>query len=61
MPVVPMTINGSYRILSKNSFFVNPGKLTLEIHDPIMPPAEGYDMNAIVEESYQKVASALGD
>ena len=61
MPVVPMTINGSYKILSKTSFFVNPGKLTLEIHDPIMPPVEGFDMDAIVEESYQKVASALGD
>ena len=61
MPVVPMTINGSYKILSKTSFFVNPGKLTLEIHDPIMPPVEGFDMDTIVEESYQKVASALGD
>ncbi|MBR4963042.1 MAG: 1-acyl-sn-glycerol-3-phosphate acyltransferase [Muribaculaceae bacterium] len=61
MPVVPMTINGSYKILSKTSFFVNPGKLTLEIHDPIIPPVEGFDMDTIVEESYQKVASALGD
>ena len=61
MPVVPMTINGSYKILSKSSFFVNPGKLTLTIHEPIMPPAEGFDMDTIVEESYQKVASALGD
>ncbi|MBR5324618.1 MAG: 1-acyl-sn-glycerol-3-phosphate acyltransferase [Muribaculaceae bacterium] len=61
MPVVPMTINGSYKILSKTSFFVNPGKLTLTIHKPIMPPAEGYDMDTLVEESYQKVASAIED
>ena len=61
MPVVPMTINGSYKILSKSSFFVNPGKLTLTIHEPIMPPAEGFDMDTIVEESYQKVVSALED
>ena len=59
IPVVPMTINGSYKILSKTSFFVNPGKLTLTIHEPIMPPAEGFDMDTIVEESYQKVVSAL--
>ena len=61
MPVVPMTINGSYKILSKTSFFVNPGKLTLTIHEPIMPPAEGYDMDTLVEESFQKVASAIED
>ena len=61
MPVVPMTINGSYKILSKTSFFVNPGKLTLTIHKPIMPPAEGFDMDTLVEESYQKVASAIED
>lgn len=59
MPVVPMTINGSYDILPKSSFFINPGKLTLTIHKPIMPPTEGYDMDALVEESYQKVASGL--
>ena len=59
MPVVPMTINGSYNILPKSSFFVHPGKLTLQIHEPIMPPAEGFDMDTIVEESYQKVVSAL--
>ena len=61
MPVVPMTINGSYKILPKSSFFVNPGKLTLTIHEPIMPPAEGFNMDTIVEESYQKVVSALED
>ena len=61
MPVVPMTINGSYNILPKSSFFVQPGKLTLQIHEPIMPPAEGFDMDTIVEESYQKVVSALED
>ena len=61
MPVVPMTINGSYKILSKSSFFINPGKLTLTIHKPIMPPVEGYDMDSLVEESYQKVVSALED
>jgi 1-acyl-sn-glycerol-3-phosphate acyltransferase len=59
MPVVPMTINGSYDILPKSSFFINPGKLTLTIHKPIMPPTEGYDMDALVEESYQKVVSGL--
>ncbi|MBE6299488.1 MAG: 1-acyl-sn-glycerol-3-phosphate acyltransferase [Bacteroidales bacterium] len=59
MPVVPMTIDGSYKILSKSSFFVNPGKLTLQIHKPIIPPAEGFDIDALVEESYNQVKSGL--
>ncbi|MBO5720332.1 MAG: 1-acyl-sn-glycerol-3-phosphate acyltransferase [Bacteroidales bacterium] len=59
IPVVPLTINGSYKIMPKSTFLIYPGKLTLQIHKPIMPPAEGYDMEVLVEESYQKVSSAL--
>lgn len=61
MPVVPLTINGSYKVLSKSSFLVNPGKVTLQIHKPIVPPAEGYDMEALVEESFKTVSSALDE
>lgn len=59
MPVVPMTIDGSYKIMSKSSFLINPGKLTLQIHKPILPPEGGYDMDALIEESYNQVKSGL--
>lgn len=59
MPVVPMTIDGSYKIMSKSSFLINPGKLTLQIHKPILPPEGGYDMDTLIEESYNQVKSGL--
>lgn len=60
IPVVPLTINGSYKILSKNSKLINPGKLTLKIHSPIYPDKEaGHDMEALVKESYEVIASGL--
>jgi 1-acyl-sn-glycerol-3-phosphate acyltransferase len=34
-PVVPLTINGSFRIMSKKSFRLHPGKVKIVISPPI--------------------------
>lgn len=39
VPVVPLTINGSFSILSKNSLRLRPGTITLVLDEPIAPPA----------------------
>jgi 1-acyl-sn-glycerol-3-phosphate acyltransferase len=39
VPVVPLAINGSYRILPKHSFRIRPGNFTLVVGAPIQPPA----------------------
>lgn len=60
LPVVPLTIDGAFHLLPKGSLNVRPGKVTLTIHKPIMPPAEGkYDMEQLMKESYNRIASAL--
>jgi 1-acyl-sn-glycerol-3-phosphate acyltransferase len=38
VPVVPLTINGSFSILSKNSLRLRPGTITLVLDEPIAPP-----------------------
>ncbi len=38
VPVVPLTINGSFSILSKNSLRIRPGTITLVLEAPIEPP-----------------------
>ena len=44
IPVVPLTINGSYRILPKGSLRVHPGSISLVVDNPIIPPgANGRD------------------
>ena len=60
LPVVPLTIDGSYRVLSKNSKLIRPGKIVLTVHDPIFPKADGhYDMDALISDSYRVIESAL--
>jgi 1-acyl-sn-glycerol-3-phosphate acyltransferase len=39
VPVVPLSINGSYSILSKNSLRLRPGTITLILDGPITPPS----------------------
>jgi 1-acyl-sn-glycerol-3-phosphate acyltransferase len=40
VPVVPVTINGSYGIMPKGSLQIRPGEITLVVGKPILPPAE---------------------
>ena len=39
VPIVPLAINGSYRILPKHSWHIMPGTITLVLGAPIQPPA----------------------
>lgn len=60
LSVVPLTIDGSYRVLSKNSKLIRPGKIVLTVHDPIFPQADGhYDMDALITDSYRVIEAAL--
>lgn len=58
LPVVPMTIDGSFDVLprQKGVWFVNWHPLRLVIHDEI-PYRE--DMDGIIQESYETIMSAL--
>lgn len=35
LPIVPVSINGSFEVMPVNSYFINPHKLEVIIHDPI--------------------------
>jgi len=35
LPIVPMTLNGTYEVMPSGSYFLNPHKLELIIHNPI--------------------------
>ncbi len=37
VPVVPLTVNGSYRVLPKGSTSIRPGRVTLLLDAPILP------------------------
>jgi len=60
VPVVPVTINGSYSILPKATVKVNPGTITLVIGPPIFVERDGKDeelklmreVRSVIEKNY---------
>ena len=46
-PIVPLTINGTIEVMPTKSFFLNPNKIELIIHDPIT--TESYQTENIRE------------
>lgn len=60
LPVVPLTIDGSFHLLPRGGMNVHPGKVILTIHRPIMPPETGkYDVEQLMKASYNSIASSL--
>lgn len=60
LPVVPVTIDGAYKILPRGSFLPRPGHIKLTVHKPIHAPDSGrHEMAELMEQSYAAIASAL--
>ena len=64
LPVVPLTINGSFDVMPRTSkwYWVHRRKLTLTIHAPIYPQSQGAENVArLMEESRKVIESGLDD
>lgn len=60
LPVVPITIDGAYKILRRGSLLPRPGRILLTIHKPIEAPESGrHELAALMDRSYKAIASAL--
>jgi len=60
LPVVPITIDGAYRILHRGALLPRPGRILLTIHKPIEPPESGrHELAELMDRSYKAIASAL--
>lgn len=60
LPLVPITINGSFDTMPRFSYSIKPGtKITLTIHKPILPSAEGHDIDKVISECYEAIHSGL--
>jgi len=56
VPVVPLAINGSYRILPKHSFRIRPGTITLVLGKPIQPPSpNGKESELELRDNVRKI------
>lgn len=60
LPVVPVTITGSFDVLPRTAKWVRRHRLTLLIHQPIPPQGKGPEnVKALMTETYEAVASGL--
>ncbi len=60
LPVVPITIDGAYRVMPRSAILPRPGVIKLTIHMPIHAPEGGrHELTTLMDESYKAVASAL--
>lgn len=59
LPVVPISIDGSFRAMPRTTYNVRPGVITLTIHRPIMAPAEGFNTRALMKQCREEIAGAL--
>jgi 1-acyl-sn-glycerol-3-phosphate acyltransferase len=60
LPVVPLTIIGSFNIFSRTDKWIHWHPLTLIIHEPIQPQGKGNNnLKVLLEESYKVIESSL--
>ncbi len=59
LPVVPVTIDGSYKVMPRSAKLPRPGHIKLTIHRPIAATTDGHDLPVLMQQSYDAIASAL--
>lgn len=50
LPILPITINGSYQVMPRSTFNVKPGTITLTLHSPIAPGRESHDIASLMSK-----------
>lgn len=59
LPVVPITIDGSFKVMPRITYNVTPGKITLTIHKPIYPGPRGFNTKQLMKQCREDIESAL--
>ena len=60
LPIVPITIDGSFKVMPRTTFQIRPGKITLTIHEPIHPaPGSSHDLENVMSQCFEKIQPAL--
>lgn len=59
LPVVPITIDGSFDVMPRFKFLPVYGHIKLTIHEPIHPIDGKHDMGSVIKQSHDVILSAL--
>ncbi len=59
LPVVPITIDGSFKAMPRTTYNVTPCTIKLTIHKPIYPGERGFNTKQLMAECRESIESAL--
>lgn len=59
LPVVPITIDGSFKAMPRFTYNITPCKITLTIHKPIWPGEKGFNTKTLMAQCREEIESAL--
>lgn len=59
LPVVPVTIDGAFKVMPRQKRLPHPGHITITIHQPITAPDGGHDLSALMQQSRDAIISGL--
>lgn len=59
LPVVPISIDGAFDVMPRNTYFPRPGKIKLIIHKPIWPDERGFNTKELLSQCYNTISSSL--
>lgn len=59
LPVVPITIDGSFKAMPRTTYTATPTTVKLTIHDPIYPGEKGFNTKKLMEECRVAIQSSL--
>ncbi len=59
LPVVPITIDGSFKAMPRSTYNMTPATITLTIHPPIYPGEKGFNTKQLLLQCTNEIQSAL--
>ena len=59
LPVVPITIDGSFKAMPRSTYNMTPAKITLTIEKTIYPGAKGFSTQQLLLKCTEEIQSAL--
>lgn len=59
LPVVPITVDGSFRAMPRNTYQMTPTTIKLTIHNPIYPGEKGFNTKVLMHQCREAINSKL--
>lgn len=59
LPVVPLSVQGSFRAMPRTTYNMRPSTITLTIHEPITPPEGGFNTKRLMARCREEIQQDL--